>query len=71
MLALFFKYIVRDTSKPDIEDIQTSARKVTRRAERITTMDLGEEEHAAPLDAARGTQARAWIKGGSNPQAGE
>jgi DNA recombination protein RmuC len=65
-LAIHFRQ-----ANKDIEDIQTSARKVTRRAERITTMDLGEEEHAAPLDAARGTQARAWIKGGSNPQAGE
>ena len=66
-LAIHF----RQTSK-DIEDIQTSARKVTRRAERITTMDLGEEEPAAaPLDAARPAPApsRGWIKGG--PQAGE
>lgn len=64
-LAIHF----RQTSK-DIEDIQTSARKVTRRAEKITTMDLGEEEAAAaPLDAARPAPARGWIKGG--PQAGE
>jgi DNA recombination protein RmuC len=62
-LAIHF----RQTSK-DIEDIQTSARKVTRRAERITTMDLGEEEPAAPLDAASPAAARGWIKG---PQAGE
>jgi DNA recombination protein RmuC len=65
-LAIHFRQ-----ANKDIEDIQTSARKVTRRAERITTMDLGEDEQPAPLDAARGTQARAWIKGGSNPQAGE
>lgn len=64
-LAIHF----RQTSK-DIDDIQTSARKVTRRAERITTMDLGEEEPAASLETARGTPPRGWIKGG-NPQAGE
>jgi DNA recombination protein RmuC len=62
-LAIHF----RQTSK-DIEDNQTSALKVTRRAERITTMDLGEEEPAAPLDAARPATARGWVKG---PQAGE
>ena len=62
-LAIHF----RQTSK-DIEDIQTSARKVSRRAEKITTMDLGEEEAAAPLDTARPATARGWIKG---PQAGE
>jgi len=61
-LAIHF----RQTSK-DIDDIQTSARKVARRAERITTMELGEEEPAAPLDAARGTPARGWIKTGTPP----
>ena len=63
-LAIHF----RQTSK-DVDDIQTSARKVARRAERITTMELGEEEPASPVDAARGTPARGWVKGG--PQAGE
>jgi len=65
-LAIHF----RQASK-DIEDIQTSARKVGRRAERITTMDLGEEEPAAALEAARGAQARGWIKSGGTPPAGE
>jgi DNA recombination protein RmuC len=65
-LAIHF----RQASK-DIDDIQTSARKVTRRAEKITTMDLGDEapSAAAPLEAPRGAPARSWIK--SNPQAGE
>jgi len=65
-LAMHF----RQASK-DVEDIQTSARKVTRRAEKITTMDLGDEAPAAaaPLEPPRGAPARAWIK--SNPQAGE
>ena len=62
-LAIHF----RQTGK-DIEDIQTSARKITRRAEKITTMDLGEEEAPAPLDAARPAPARGWVTG---PQAGE
>ncbi len=62
-LSLHFKQTTKD-----VEDIQTSARKITRRAEKITTMDIGEEQTVpAPLDAAR--QARGWIKGG--PQAGE
>jgi DNA recombination protein RmuC len=65
-LAMHF----RQASK-DVEDIQTSARKVQRRAEKITTMDLGDEAPpaAAPLEAPRGAPARSWIK--SNPQAGE
>jgi DNA recombination protein RmuC len=61
-LALHF----RQASK-DIEDIQTSARKVSRRAEKITTMDLGEEEPAAALEAARGAPARGWVKGATPP----
>lgn len=57
----------RQTGK-DIEEIQTSARKVTRRAEKITTMDLGDEQPPAAVETAR-TPPRGWIKGG--PQAGE
>jgi DNA recombination protein RmuC len=64
-LAIHFRQ-----ANKDVEDIQTSARKVTRRAEKITTMDLGEEEPATPLDTPRGPPARGWIKG-ANPQAGE
>ncbi len=63
-LAIHFRQ-----ANKDIDDIQTSARKVSRRAERITTMDLGEEEPASPaeLEPARGVPARSWAKGGSNP----
>lgn len=64
-LAIHF----RQASK-DVEEIQTSARKIARRAERITTMDLGEEEPAA-LESARGAPARNWIKSGGTPPAGE
>ena len=64
-LAIHFRQ-----ANKDVEDIQTSARKVARRAEKITTMDLGEEEPALPLDTPRGPPARGWIKG-ANPQAGE
>lgn len=63
-LAIHFRQ-----ANKDVEDIQTSARKVSRRAERITTMDLGEEEAAADLEPARGVPARGWAKGGSNPPA--
>jgi DNA recombination protein RmuC len=63
-LAIHFRQ-----ANKDVEEIQTSARKVSRRAERITTMDLGEEEPEAALEAARGAPTRGWIKGG--PQAGE
>jgi DNA recombination protein RmuC len=58
----------RQASK-DVDDIQTSARKLVRRAERITTMDLGDEQPALALDAPRGPAPRGWVKG--NPQAGE
>jgi DNA recombination protein RmuC len=54
----------------DVEDIQTSARKVARRAEKISTMDLGEEEPALAVETARGVPARGWAKTGT-PPAGE
>jgi DNA recombination protein RmuC len=53
----------------DIEEIQTSARKVTRRADKITTMDIGDEQPAAAIETPRTPPPRGWIKGG--PQAGE
>ena len=62
-LAMHF----HQTSK-DVDEIQTSARKIARRAEKITTMDLGEDEPAAAIEAARGAQARGWI---TNPAARE
>jgi len=52
-LAIHFRQ-----ANKDVEEIQTSARKVSRRAERITTMDLGDEEPTAALESARGTPAR-------------
>ena len=52
-LAIHFRQ-----ANKDVEEIQTSARKVGRRAERITTMDLGDEEPTAALEPARGTPAR-------------
>jgi len=63
-LAIHFRQATKD-----VDDIQTSARKVSRRAEKITTMDLGEEEPAAVIEAPRGAPApaRGWAKGGSNP----
>lgn len=54
----------------DVEDIQTSAKKVARRAEKIATMDLGEEQPVAALDTARGVPVRGWAKTGT-PPAGE
>ncbi len=64
-LAIHFRQ-----ANKDVDDIQTSARKMARRAEKITTMDLGEDEPAAALESARGAPARGWIKSGT-PPAGE
>jgi DNA recombination protein RmuC len=47
----------RQASK-DVDDIQISARKVTRRAEKITEMDLGEEEAGPVLEPARSAVLR-------------
>lgn len=65
-LAIHFRQATKD-----VDDIQTSARKVSRRAEKITTMDLGEEEPDAAIEPPRGAAvpARGWAKGGSNPPA--
>jgi len=64
-LAIHFRQ-----ANKDVEDIQTSARKVSRRAEKITTMDLAEEEAAPAVEPPRGAPARGWAKGGSNPPSG-
>ena len=65
-LAIHFRQ-----ANKDVDDIQASARKVSRRAERITTMELGEEAPEAVVEPPRGTPApaRGWAKGGSNPPA--
>ncbi|MCW5772758.1 MAG: DNA recombination protein RmuC, partial [Rhodospirillaceae bacterium] len=55
----------RQASK-DVDDIQVSARKVSRRAERITALDLGDEEPGVAMESARSV-ARGWAKGGATP----